>query len=176
MKLKSIDRKIDRDILAFETAFGITREMILGKCRSQQIFFSRIIIANEIRNTKTEGSKKERVIHAAKLLNKDPSALYYYQKQYECELLYNPKFREFHQKFKSEQKTIKKSWRRSQKNQTRLEIEAKTEGNITQLRVLVSVKTEFGVVNQVKPVANYLAFKENNIVKVRVTDYEPSRK
>lgn len=61
-------------------------------------------------------------------------------------------------------------------NQTRLEIEAKTEGNITQLRVLVSVKIEFGVVNQVKPVANYLAFKENNIVKVRVTDYEPSRK
>lgn len=114
MKLKSIIRKIDRDILAFETAFGIKREMILGKCRSQQIFFSRIIIANEIRNTKTEGSKKERVIHAAKLLNKDPSALYYYQKQYECELLYNPKFREFHQKFKSEQKTIKKSWRRSQ--------------------------------------------------------------
>ncbi|WBS75687.1 hypothetical protein PF438_04165 [Elizabethkingia meningoseptica] len=114
MKLKFVSRKVDMDILAFEKAFGITRDMILGKSRSQQIFFSRIIIANEIRNTKTEGSKKERVIHAAKILNKDPSALYYYQKQYESELLYNPKFREFHQKFKSEQKTIKKSWRQSQ--------------------------------------------------------------
>ena len=80
MKLKSIDRKIDRDILAFETTFGITRNDF-RKCRSQQIFFSRIIIlVNEIRNTKTEGSKKERVLHAANLLNKDPSALYYYQK------------------------------------------------------------------------------------------------
>ena len=50
------------------------------------------------------------------------------------------KFREFHQKIQNEQKNNKEIMETIPNNQTRLEIEAKTEGNITQLRVLVSVK------------------------------------